>query len=63
MENTITAKRKLTDTIGWGFILWLIGFALGMILFLFVPLKYIGLPILAIFIPARFVFPTKDLKI
>lgn len=49
--SEITAKRKLKDTLGWGFILWFIGFALGMILFPFVPVKFIGLPILAVFIP------------
>lgn len=30
------------DTLGWGFILWLIGYALGIILFIFMPAAYIG---------------------
>lgn len=35
-------KQLLKDTLGWGFILWLIGYALGMILFPFVPVSMIG---------------------
>lgn len=30
------------DTLGWGFILWLIGYALGILLFLFIPQSLIG---------------------
>ena len=35
-------KHFLKDALGWGFILWLIGYALGMILFSVVPLWAIG---------------------
>lgn len=35
-------KQTLKDTLGWGFILWLIGYALGMMLFAVVPLSMIG---------------------
>ena len=35
-------KQLLKDTLGWGFALWLIGYALGMILFLIVPPSIIG---------------------
>lgn len=35
-------KQLLKDALGWGFILWLIGYALGMMLFAFVPLYMIG---------------------
>ena len=30
------------DTLGWGVVLWLIGYALGIILFSFVPISVIG---------------------
>jgi hypothetical protein len=35
-------KQLLKDTLGWGFILWLIGYTLGMILFAIVPPSAIG---------------------
>lgn len=35
-------KKLLKDSLGWGFILWLIGYALGMILYFFVPISIIG---------------------
>ena len=35
-------KQFLKDAFGWGFILWLIGYALGMILFSIVPIYMIG---------------------
>jgi hypothetical protein len=36
------------DTLGWGVVLWLIGYALGMMLFAFVPANVIGWVILPI---------------
>lgn len=35
-------KAFIKDAFGWGFLLWLIGFALGMILWALVPLWAIG---------------------
>jgi len=35
-------RQLLKDTLGWGFILWLIGYALGMVLFSIVPPSMIG---------------------
>ena len=35
-------KQFLKDAVGWGFILWLIGYALGIILFFFTPPNLIG---------------------
>jgi hypothetical protein len=35
-------KQFLKDALGWGFVLWIIGYALGMILFAFVPTNVIG---------------------
>lgn len=35
-------KKLFKDALGWGFILWLIGYGLGMILFSVVPLFLIG---------------------
>ena len=35
-------KQSLKDAFGWGFILWLIGYGLGIMLFTLVPLSSIG---------------------
>lgn len=35
-------KQFLKDAVGWGFVLWLIGYALGMVLFALVPANLIG---------------------
>jgi hypothetical protein len=35
-------KRFLKDSIGWGFLLWLIGYILGIILFMLIPYELIG---------------------
>lgn len=35
-------KQLFKDAFGWGFVLWLIGYALGIILFALVPLSLIG---------------------
>ena len=35
-------KRFLKDTLAWGFVLWVIGYALGMMLFAVVPASLIG---------------------
>jgi hypothetical protein len=35
-------KRIFKDALGWGFILWLIGYFLGMVLFFVVPVNIIG---------------------
>jgi hypothetical protein len=35
-------KQFLKDALGWGFALWLIGYALGIMLFAFVPANAIG---------------------
>lgn len=35
-------KQLLKDSFGWGFVLWLIGYALGMMLFSVVPISMIG---------------------
>jgi hypothetical protein len=41
-------RQFLKDAFGWGFVLWIIGYALGMILFAFVPTSLIGWIILPI---------------
>jgi hypothetical protein len=41
-------RQFYKDALGWGFILWLIGYALGIILFSSVPLSMIGWIILPI---------------
>jgi hypothetical protein len=35
-------KQFLKDALGWGFLLWLIGYALGILLFALVPAPFIG---------------------
>lgn len=35
-------RQLLKDTLGWGFILWFIGYLLGIILFLVIPLSLVG---------------------
>lgn len=35
-------KQLLKDTLGWGFILWLIEYVLGIVLFMIVPSSMIG---------------------
>lgn len=35
-------KQLLKDTLGWGFLLWLIGYILGIILFMFVSSSILG---------------------
>jgi hypothetical protein len=48
-NNTKADKKKFyIDAFGWGFVLWLIGYLLGMILFFVVPLNMIGWIILPI---------------
>jgi len=41
-------KQFLKDGFGWGFILWLIGYGLGIMLFTIVPLSVIGWVIMPI---------------
>jgi hypothetical protein len=41
-------KKLLIDSLGWGIILWLIGYILGIILFFFLPTSLIGWVIMPI---------------
>lgn len=41
-------KQILKDTLVWGFILWFIGYVLGMVLFAFVPTSMLGWVIMPI---------------
>ncbi|MFC1629712.1 hypothetical protein ACFL11_00590 [Patescibacteria group bacterium] len=36
------SKQLLKDTLGWGFILWIIGYGLGIVLFFVAPFSMIG---------------------
>jgi hypothetical protein len=47
-NNKAVNKNFYIDAFGWGFVLWLIGYLLGMILFFVVPLDMIGWVILPI---------------
>jgi len=38
----MTVKEKLVNTITWGFVLWLVGYSAGLLLFFAVPKEYIG---------------------
>lgn len=48
------SKQRFIETIGWGTALWFLGFAFSMMLFPFIPVKFLGLPVLAIM--AFFIF-------
>ncbi len=41
-------KQILKDSVGWGIVLWLIGYGLGIILFFFVPANALGWVIMPI---------------
>lgn len=41
-------KQLIKDTLGWGFVLWLIGYALGIMLFAIVPASLLGWTIMPI---------------
>lgn len=41
-------RQLLKDALGWGFILWLIGYVLGIVFFSFVPVSVIGWVIMPI---------------
>ena len=41
-------KQLLKDSIGWGIILWLIGYALGLIFFFILPVSMIGWAVMPI---------------
>ncbi len=47
-------NRIIIDALGFGILLWVAGFALGMIFFPFIPVAYIGLPIVAVIVPLTF---------
>jgi hypothetical protein len=42
------SRRFLIDAIGWGFVLWLIGYVLGILFFAIVPVNLIGWAIMPI---------------
>ena len=42
MHGMTANKQFSKEAFGWGFVLWLIGYALGVILFAFVPANLIG---------------------
>ncbi|MFI5263522.1 MAG: hypothetical protein ACHQM6_03300 [Candidatus Kapaibacterium sp.] len=41
-------RQFITDAFGWGFILWLIGYVLGIILFMIIPASILGWVIMPI---------------
>jgi hypothetical protein len=47
----VSVREKVLDTLGAGIVLWVIGYASAMALFLFVPATAIGLIVLPIMIP------------
>jgi hypothetical protein len=48
----VNVRRFAREGLGFGVLLWLLGFVLGMVFFPFVEPKYLGIPILAILLPA-----------
>lgn len=55
-------KKRFMDTAGWGFILWFIGYGLGMIFLVLVPTYMIGWFVLPIGIPITIYVALKRLK-
>lgn len=41
-------KQNIKYTVGWGFLLWLIGYILGIVLFMFIPASLVGWVIMPI---------------
>jgi hypothetical protein len=58
----MTNKQLLKDSLGWGFILWLIGYVLGIILFFVFPPSLIGWVIMPIGILITFWILLKKVK-
>jgi len=48
LTNTQMTNRFWMESLGWGFILWLVGYVLGILLFAFVPTAIIGWVIMPI---------------
>lgn len=42
------SKQFYKDALGWGFLLWLIGYVIGIVLFVFVPPSMLGWVIMPI---------------
>ena len=55
-------KQFLKDAFGWGFILWIIGYALGFVLFAVVPIWMIGWVIMPIGIAITLLVLLKKIK-
>src|SRR3972149_8494346 len=55
-------RKKIIDTFGFGVLLWLIGFSLGMMVFPIVPVSMIGYIVLPILTVATLVVAYKRLK-
>ena len=55
-------KQFLREALGWGFILWLIGYALGFVFFAFVPPALIGWVIMPIGIVIALLVAFKKVK-
>ncbi len=51
MAGTVTGRRIAADGLLWGFILWLLGFALGMLVYPFVEERWIGIFVLPVLLP------------
>lgn len=56
------SRKFLKDTLGWGFLLWLIGYALGILFFTFVPISLIGWVIMPIGISMTLFVLLKKIK-
>lgn len=55
-------KKRFMDTIGWGFILWFIGYGLGIMFFAIVPTYMIGWIVLPIMTPITVYVALKRFK-
>ena len=55
-------RKLLSDTLGWGFILWLVGYILGIILFMMMPSSLLGWAIMPIGIVITLLVLFKKIK-
>ncbi len=62
-ELNMTNKQLLKDSLGWGSILWLIGYLLGIILFFFVPISLLGWIIMPIGVMITFWVLLKKVRV
>jgi|SRR3972149_452403 len=59
--KTKSDREKMIDTFGCGFLLWLVGFGISMMLFLAIPITLLGWIVLVVMVPATAFLAVKRL--